>query len=336
MSEYTECEPTLEVLIPVTKNEAACLPATLESVRDELVRLGKHCGIIVVANCCEGISDEVAKEVFSRPEFSIDLLTNKVIKCETPGKMFAVNDGIDVAKAENLVLIDGDLILDEGSLAWTLDVLSQPGVKVASMHHAPIEDALPEDKELATIIQMNAYRRHAFPEKYWLHGAYLGWRADMKIEGQLMRFPAGKRVHEDNWLTAVLARDYGLESMRVTKNYMARFISPQTWDDYYKQQWRYQFAHEDLAEAFPELAEYIPRIREWTNAKYPAEWINSEWRETCIKNGIDFDNVVDFYYEVLAKVRAGKEESRALLDKNGVWKQQVTTKYNPSEGKMAQ
>lgn len=324
--------PILTVLIPVTKNEAPCLPATLESVRKEVVlQLNKPCEIVVIANCCKGVTDEVAREVFAKPEFNDSLLSFQVINCEIAGKMFAVNDGIDVSHGENLLLIDGDLILDKGSLAWTLDALNQPGIKVVSMHHAPIEGTLPDDEKLATVIQMNAYRRHAFPEKYWLHGAYLGWRTDMEIDGKPMRFPAGKRVHEDNWLTAILSRDYGFRSMRVTRNYMARFIPPSTWDDYYKQQWRYQFAHEDLAAAFPDLASYIPEIRKWTNEKYPEDWINMEWREVCIKNGIDFDGIIDFYDEVLAKVRAGKEESKDLLDENGVWKQQVTTKQNPSQ-----
>lgn len=322
--------PVLTILIPVTKNEAPCLPATLDSVRKEVIRLDKSCEIVVIANCCKGVTDEVAKQVFARPEFQNELLSFQVINCEIAGKMFAVNDGIEVSQGENLLLIDGDLILDEGSLSWTLDALNQPGIKVVSMHHAPIEGTLPDDKKLTTVIQMNAYRRHAFPEKYWLHGAYLGWRADMEINSKPLRFPAGKRVHEDNWLTAILTRDYGFRCMRVTRNYMARFIPPSTWDDYYKQQWRYQFAHEDLATEFPELAEYIPSIRKWTNEKYPEEWIDMEWRETCIKNGIDFDGVIDFYNEVLAKVRAGKEESKDLLDENGVWKQQVTTKQNPT------
>lgn len=277
-----EAKPILTVLIPVTKNEAPCLPATLESVRKEILRLNKPCEIVVIANCCKGVTDEVAKEVFAKPEFGASLISHQVINCEVAGKMFAVNDGIDVSRGKNLLLIDGDLILDEGSLAWTLDALDLPGIKVVSMHHAPIEGTLPEDEKLATVIQMNAYRRHAFPEKYWLHGAYLGWRADMEIDGKPMRFPAGKRVHEDNWLTAILARDYGFRSMRVTRNYMARFIPPSTWDDYYKQQWRYQFAHEDLASVFPELAQYIPEIRKWTNEKYPEDWINMEWREACM------------------------------------------------------
>lgn len=324
-------KPALSILIPVTKNEAECLPATLESVRKEILLLNQPCEIIVIANCCKGISDEVAKEVFSQPEFKSDLITNQVINCEVAGKMFAVNDGIDVAHGESLLLIDGDLILDEGSLAWTLDALEQPGIKVVSMHHGPIEGTLPDDEKLANVIRMNAYRRHAFPEKYWLHGAYLGWKSDLKIDGKPMRFPAGKRVHEDNWLTAILTRDHGFRSMRVTKNYLARFIPPQNWDDYYKQQWRYQFAHQDLAEAFPDLAEYIPMIRKWTNEKYPEEWIDMEWRETCIKNGIDFDAIIDFYKDVLQKVRAGKEEAKDLLDESGVWKQQVTTKHNPSK-----
>lgn len=323
--------PILTVLIPVTKNEAPCLPATLESVRKEVVRLNKPCEIVVIANCCKGVTDEVARDAFAKPEFNDSLLSFQVINCEIAGKMFAVNDGIDVSHGENLLLIDGDLMLDAGSLAWTLDALNQPGIKAVSMHHAPIEGTLPDDEKLATIIQMNAYRRHAFPEKYWLHGAYLGWRADMEIDGKPMRFPAGKRVHEDNWLTAILSRDYGCHSMRVTRDYMARYIPPSTWDDYYKQQWRYQFAHEDLAAAFPDLAEYIPAIRKWTNEKYPEEWINMEWREVCIKNGIDFDGIIGFYDEVLAKVRSGKEESKDLLDENGVWKQQVTTKQNPSQ-----
>lgn len=324
-------KPVLSILIPVTKNEAECLPATLESVRKEIQLLNKPCEIIVIANCCKGISDEVAKKVFSQSEFQSDLIASQVINCEIAGKMFAVNDGIDVAHGESLLLIDGDLILDEGSLAWTLDALEQPGIKVVSMHHAPIEGTLPDDEQLANVIRMNAYRRHAFPEKYWLHGAYLGWKSDLEIDGKPMRFPAGKRVHEDNWLTAILTRDHGFRSMRVTKNYMARFIPPQNWDDYYKQQWRYQFAHQDLAESFPDLAEYIPMIRKWTNEKYPEEWIDMEWRETCIKNGIAFDSVIDFYKEVLQKVRAGKEEAKDLLDENGVWKQQVTTKHNPSK-----
>lgn len=322
-------EPVLDVLIPVTKNEAPCLPDTLDSVRRDIEHLGQHCGIIVIANCCKGVTDEVAKEVFGGPAFQSELVSTQVINCETPGKMFAVNDGIDQATGENLVLIDGDLILDRGSLAWTLDALNIPGKKVVSMHHAPIEGTLPEDESLATVIRMNALRRHAFPEKYWLHGAYLGWRADLEVDGQPMRFPAGKRVHEDNWLTAVLARDHGFQAIHVTGNYMARFIPPATWDDYYRQQWRYQFAHEDLATAFPDLAGYIPEIRAWTNKKYPEEWINMQWREACIKEGIDFDNVIDFYRGVLAKVRAGREEAHDLLDENGVWKQQVTTKLNP-------
>ena len=328
-------KPALSILIPVTKNEAECLPATLESIRKEILLLDKPCEIIVIANCCKGSSDEVAKEVFNRPEFKSDLITNQVINCEIAGKMFAVNDGIDVAQGESLLLIDGDLILDEGSLAWTLDALNQPGIKVVSMHHGPIEGTLPDDEKLATVIRMNAYRRHTFPEKYWLHGAYLGWKSDLEIDGKPMRFPAGKRVHEDNWLTAILTRDHGFKSMHVTKNYLARFIPPQNWDDYYKQQWRYQFAHQDLAEAFPDLAEYIPMIRKWTNEKYPEEWIDMEWRETCIKNGVDFDAIIDFYKEVLQKVRAGKEEAKDLLDENGVWKQQVTTKHNPSKATAA-
>lgn len=321
----------LSILIPVTKNEAPCLPATLESVRKEILNLKKQCEIVVIANCCEGISDTVARNEFKKPQFQSKLIKKRVINCEVPGKMFAVNDGIEVSQGKNLLLIDGDLILDRGSLAWTLDGLDLHGIQVVSMHHAPIEGTLPQDKDLATIIRMNAYRRHAFPEKYWLHGAYLAWKANLKVDGKLMRFPAGKRVHEDNWLTAILARDYGFRSMLVTRNYMARFIPPQNWDDYYKQQWRYQFAHEDLAAAFPDLANFIPAIREWTNEKYPEEWIDREWREVCIKNGIDFDNVILFYKAVLKKVRSGKQQAEKLLDKNGVWKQQITTKHNPKE-----
>ncbi len=325
-------KPAITILIPVTKNEAPCLPDTLESIRKEANELKQLCEIVVIANCCKGITDEVAKKIFTKSSFSNNkYLTTKVIKCEIPGKMFAVNDGIDVATGNVLILIDGDLILDKGSLAWTLDALELPGIKVVSMHHTPIEGTLPKDKMLATVIMMNAYRRHTFPEKYWLHGAYLGWKSNLEIEYKPLRFPAGKRVHEDNWLTAILARDYGFRSILVTRNYMARFIPPQTWEDYFKQQWRYQFAHEDLAEAYPELAEYIPAIRKWTNEKYPEDWIDMEWRETCIKEGIDFDAIIDFYKEVLGKVRAGKEESKELLDKNGVWKQQVTTKHNPAK-----
>lgn len=325
-------KPILTILIPVTKNEAPCLPDTLESIKKEATKLKQLCEIIVIANCCRGVTDEVAKRIFETPAYANnEFLTTKVINCETAGKMFAVNDGIDVAEGKVLILIDGDLILDEKSLAWTLDALELPGVKVVSMHHTPIDGTLPEDEKLANVIRMNAYRRHAFPEKYWLHGAYLGWKSELKIEGKPLRFPAGKRVHEDNWLTAILARDYGMHSIRVTRNYMARFIPPQTWEDYFRQQWRYQFAHEDLAEAYPELAKYIPAIRKWTNEKYPEEWIDMEWRETCIKQGIDFDGIIDFYKEVLFKVRAGKKESEDLLDENGVWKQQVTTKQNPTK-----
>lgn len=81
--------------------------------------------------------------------------------------------------------------------------------------------------------------------------------------------------------------------------------------------------------------EMHPFSRKWTNEKYPEEWIDMEWRETCIKNGIDFDAIIDFYKDVLQKVRAGKEEAKDLLDENGVWKQQVTTKHNPSKATSA-
>lgn len=324
-------QPVISILIPVTKNEANCLPATLVSIKDEIANLNQLCEVIVIANCCKGSSDEIAKKEFKKSKFKSKLIITKVINCEIPGKMFAVNDGIDQATGSNLVLIDGDLVLDRGSLAWTLDALNQPGVKMVSMHHAPIEGTLPEDQKLATIIRMNAYRRHAFPEKYWLHGAYLGWRTDFEVDGKPMRLPAGKRVHEDNWLTAVITRDHGFRAIRVTKNYMARFIPPQNWDDYYNQQWRYQFAHEDLAKEFPDLAGYIPQIRKWTHEKYPEDWINMEWREVCIKEGIDFDKIEKFYYSVLDKVRSGKKQSEKLLDINGVWKQQVTTKQFPSK-----
>ena len=319
---------TVSILIPVTKNEASCLPDTLRSVRDDIIRYGEKAEIIVIANCCKGTSDEVAQAIFSESAFKDGLVTGKVIHCETPGKMFAVNDGIDIANGQYLILIDGDLQMDPGSIAWTIDALKQPNTTVVSMHHTPIDGTLPKDKDLALVIRMNAIRRHTFPEKYWLHGAYLGWSKDLLIEGSPLRFPAGARVHEDNWLTAILARDYGFQTIRVTKNYMARFLPPQTWDDYFKQQWRYQFAHEDLATAFPDLAKYIPMIRDWTNNKYPEQWIDREWRETCIVQGIDFDDFIDTYKKVLQKVRDGRESSKELLDENGVWKQQVTTKHN--------
>src|SRR5581483_4015255 len=119
-------KPALSILIPVTKNEAPCLPATLDSVRKEILNLNKPCEIVVIANCCRGVTDEVAKKVFANPSFKSDLVTTQIINCETPGKMFAVNDGIDVSHGESLLLIDGDLILDPGSLAWTLDALELP------------------------------------------------------------------------------------------------------------------------------------------------------------------------------------------------------------------
>lgn len=321
----------LSVLIPVTKNESSCLPATLESVRKEIVRLKKCCEIIVIANNCRGTTDVVAIQEFKREEYRNSLIITKVLNCDTPGKMIAVNDGIDASTGDYLVLIDGDLILDEGSLAWTIDALRVPGIVVVSMHHAPIEGTLPNDENLAIVIRMNALRRHAFPEKYWLHGAYLGWNSKLLIDGKPLRFPAGTRVHEDNWLAAIIARDFGFKAMRVTKNYMARFIPPQTWEDYYRQQWRYQFAADDLASAFPDLAMFLLQIRTWTNEKYPEAWIDMEWRESCIKNGIDFDKNIKFYKEVLTKVRSGREESHKLLDSRGVWKQQITTKHNPLE-----
>ena len=318
----------VSILIPVTKNEADCLPATLASVKKDIIRSGYKTEVIVISNCCKGTSDVVAENIFKSDSYRHHLIMSKVVYCETPGKMFAVNDGIDAASGDTIILIDGDLIMDPGSIAWTVDVLSQPNFTVASMHHAPIAGTLPEDKDLALVIQLNALRRHVFPEKYWLHGAYLGWSHSLRVEGKRLRFPAGKRVHEDNWLTAIIARDYGFKTMRVTRNYMARFIPPQTWDDYYRQQWRYQFAHLDLAEEFPELKEYIPKIRAWTNEKYPEDWIDREWREVAIARGIDFDGFIGKYNHVLQKVRAGRDESRKLLDENGVWKQQITTKHN--------
>ena len=242
--------------------------------------------------------------------------------------MFAVNEGIDASKGDTLILIDGDLIMDPGSIAWTVDALKYPNTTVVSMHHCPIEGTLPKDEDLSLVIRLNALRRHSFPEKYWLHGAYLGWSKDLIIDGSTLHFPAGARVHEDNWLTAIIARDYGFKTIRVTKNYMARFIPPQNWEDYYRQQWRYQFAHKDLAEAFPELSEYIPMIRKWTNNKYPEEWIDREWRELAISKGIDFDSFLPTYKKVLQKVRSGRDESRRLLDDNGVWVQQVSTKHS--------
>ena len=317
----------VSILIPVTKNEADCLPDTLRSVRKDIILSGRKSEIIVIANCCAGITDKIADKIFKEKSFKHELVNTKVLNCEIPGKMFAVNDGIDASSGDYLILIDGDLVLDAGSINWTVDVLNQPNTTVASMHHTPIEGTLPKDKDLALVIQMNAYRRHAYPEKYWLHGAYLGWSKNLLISGQRLRFPAGSRVHEDNWLTAIIARDYGFKTIRVTKNYMARFIPPQNWEDYYKQQWRYQFAHLDLAEAFPDLKNFIPEIREWTNKKYPEEWIDREWRESCILNGIDFDNFISKYKEVLDIVRNGRKESIKLLDKNGVWKQQLTTKH---------
>lgn len=323
------------ILIPVTKNEASCLPDTLRSVREDILHFGKKSEIIVIANCCRGTSDIVAESLFSDSSFKHDLVVGKVIHCETPGKMFAVNDGIEAGSGQYFILIDGDLVMDPGSIAWTVDALTQPGTTVVSMHHAPIDGTLPNDKDLALVIRMNAIRRHTFPEKYWLHGAYLGWSRDLMIEGKPLCFPAGARVHEDNWLTAILARDYGFQTIRVTRNYMARFLPPQTWEDYYRQQWRYQFAHEDLATAFPELAGYIPKIRTWTNEKYPEAWIDREWRETCIAQGIDFDAFIGTYKEVLQKVRNGRDESKKLLDKNGVWKQQITTKHDTREKESA-
>lgn len=318
----------VSILIPVTKNEADCLEGTLRSVRNDILNFGKKSEIIVIANNCKGTSDIVAERIFGEEGFQKELVTSTVIHCDTPGKMFAVNAGIDIATGKFLILIDGDLLMDPGSIAWTVDAISQPNTSIVSMHHTPIEGTLPKDKDLATIIMMNAYRRHTFPEKYWLHGAYLGWSRELLIEGQPLRFPAGTRVHEDNWLTAIVARDYGFQTLWVTKNYMARFIPPQTWQDYFRQQWRYQFAHQDLAESFPELADYIPLIHRWTNEKYPEEWIDRMWREKCIAEGIDFDGFIDKYNEVLTKVRAGRAESRDLLDKNGVWKQQITTKHD--------
>ena len=86
----------VSILIPVTKNEASCLPDTLRSVRNDVIRYGKKAEIIVIANCCKGTSDEVAQAIFSESAFKDSLVTGKVIHCETPGKMFAVNDGIDV------------------------------------------------------------------------------------------------------------------------------------------------------------------------------------------------------------------------------------------------
>ncbi len=330
----TNSKIEVSILIPVTKNEADCLPATLKSVRDDIRRFGKRCEIIVIANCCKDTTDIVAEKVFATNNFQDNLVEGKVIHCETPGKMFAVNDGIDISRGQYLILIDGDLVMDPGSIAWTVDAINQPDTTVVSMHHTPIEGTLPDDKNLAKVIIMNALRRHAFPEKYWLHGAYLGWSKDLLIEGKSLKFPAGARVHEDNWLTAIIARDYDFQTIRVTKNYMARFIPPQTWDDYYRQQWRYQFAHEDLAESFHELKEYIPKIRKWTNEKYPEEWIDREWREACIANGIDFDTFIDTYKDVLNNVRSGRDESKLLLDENGVWKQQITTKHNRKDSEI--
>jgi len=316
----------VSILIPVTKNESGCIRETLFSVRDDILRFGKESEIIVIANACKGTTDKIAHSVFRDNSFKHPLIFGNVIYCDTPGKMFAVNAGIDRAKGHYIILIDGDLLMDPGSIDWTVDSLSQPGVTVTSMHHAPIESMLPEDEELCLVIRMNALRRHTFPEKYWLHGAYLGWSKSLLIEGKTLRFPAGARVHEDNWLTAIISRDYGFKSMRVTRNYMARFIPPQTWNDYYHQQWRYQFAHLDLAESFPELSIFIPEIRRWTNEKYPEEWIDREWRETCIAQGINFDKFINKYNLVLSKVRKGRKVSKRLLDKNGVWKQQITTK----------
>jgi hypothetical protein len=57
------------------------------------------------------------------------------------------------------------------------------------------------------------------------------------------------------------------------------------------------------------------------NEKYSEEWIDMEWREVCIKNGIDFDCMIEFYNAVLQKVCAGWGQSQDLPDENGVWKQ---------------
>ena len=53
----------VSILIPVTKNEASCLPDTLRSVRNDVIRYGKKAEIIVIANCCKGTSDKVAQSI---------------------------------------------------------------------------------------------------------------------------------------------------------------------------------------------------------------------------------------------------------------------------------
>ena len=95
----------VSILIPVTKNEASCLPDTLLFLGNDGIRYGKKAEIIVIANCCKGTSDEVAQAIFSESAFKDSLVTGKVIHCETPGKMFAVNDGIDVANGQYLTRI---------------------------------------------------------------------------------------------------------------------------------------------------------------------------------------------------------------------------------------
>ena len=103
--------PSLTVVIPVY-NEAANLPATIEALVEAVANSGFECDVVLVDDGSTDGTAEVARDALS------ERLPLHVVSQQNRGRFEARRSGLDAARSEWILLLDGRVRLRPASLAF--------------------------------------------------------------------------------------------------------------------------------------------------------------------------------------------------------------------------
>lgn len=309
----------IDLLMPA-HNEAMGIEHSLNSALSRIQEVDHSIPacLTVIANGCTDNTSEVADAWGSQNIPKSDRrISFCVIEAVQAHKLHAINIGLEAAENDITFVMDADTTLDRFAISGLLEILSPQRPLGASLYHAAHPNFLPRTA-LAEVIQMGDLRRQAIPQRWKMHGGFMGWNRHATLDDRQVRFPADQPVTDDTWLSYALIDQHGPDSIHsVNSGVFSRYIPPRTEADYITQRSRFEVYDEMVALCFPGLSPTIETIRDLAP---PQRETYRKWRELCAQRGISFDERIKYYDELRGKTISNRQHTiEYLVSRGGQW-----------------
>lgn len=310
--------PELSVIVPA-HNEAALVGDCLDSMLGQLVAQTtiERTEVIVVASACRDDTSAIATDVLSE----YNEVRSEVIDVRKPGKKLALNAGLDVARGDMVLCVDGDVVVTPGAIERAHADMHEPDARLISGQVAPtMLDSWINRKPAPSIdLLVFAKRQVTLPHKS-ARGGFIGFfRKDLPPCG----YSEGG-APDDAWLSAYMGSKFDLDAIRVNEDVSVTYMPPMTLRDLQSQINRYRMSTLLVRREHPELSSYFDRLKEHWAATDGGD-MPARWEEKATEYGLDFEKWRGRYDQMVRRADRQAHDKRRL-PRRDFWTPSLSTK----------